>query len=173
MDRSGSRSTGRAAGFDAASRLSAPAVVLLAEPSGCNLFGSGRSIARAVPDLLRSVVLTGASHCDFEGPTNKFCQRVCGGSSPEMQSRAREETVAAVVEMLRGSVAAPARIAPRGCDALTPGAALRGRGGLPRGQSAFTASQNFLRVPGHLHPAPFAHRACRRGRSGTSSARCL
>ena len=90
-------------GVQAASRLSAPAVVLLAEPSACNLFGSGRSIARAAPGLLWSSVLSGASHCDFEGPTNKLCQRVCGGSSSEMQSRAREETVDAVVEMLRGS----------------------------------------------------------------------
>jgi dienelactone hydrolase len=100
VDRTGS-------GVHAASRLTAPAVVLLAEPSVCNLFGSGRSIAGAVPDLLRSVFLSGASHCDFEGPTNKFCQRVCGGSSSEMQSRAREETVGAVVEMLLGSAARP------------------------------------------------------------------
>ena len=96
VDRTGS-------GLYAASRLTAPTVVLLAEPSGCNLFGSGRLIARAVPGLLRSTVLRGASHCDFEGPTNKLCQRVCGGSSSEMQSRAREETVDAVLEMLRGS----------------------------------------------------------------------
>lgn len=96
VDRTGS-------GVQAASRLTAPAVVLLAEPSACNLFGSGRSIARAAPRLLRSVVLSGASHCDFEGPTNKLCQRICGGSSPEMQSRAREETVGAVVEMLQAS----------------------------------------------------------------------
>ena len=73
----------------------------------CNLFGSGRSIAHAVPDLMRSVFLSGASHCDFEGPTNNFCQRVCGGSSSEMQSRAREETVGAVVEMLLGSATRP------------------------------------------------------------------
>ena len=105
VDRTGS-------GVHAASRLTAPAVVLLAEPSGCNLFGSGRSIARAVPGLLRSVVLSGASHCDFEGPTNKLCQRICGGSSSEMQLRAREETVGAVVEMLRGSAARPTDSVP-------------------------------------------------------------
>ncbi len=98
VDRTGS-------GVHAASRVTAPAVVLLAEPSGCNLFGSGRSIARAIPGLLRSTVLRGASHCDFEGPTNKLCQRVCGGSSLEMQARARKETVGAVLEMLRGSAA--------------------------------------------------------------------
>jgi dienelactone hydrolase len=100
VDRTGS-------GIHAASRLTIPAVVMLAEPSICNLFGSARSIARAVPDLLRSVVLSGASHCDFEGPTNRFCEKVCGGSSSEMQSRAREETVRAVVEMLRSSATRP------------------------------------------------------------------
>jgi dienelactone hydrolase len=100
VDRTGS-------GIHAASRLTMPAVVLLAEPSVCNLFGSGRSIARAVPELLRSVFLGGASHCDFEGPTNKFCERACGGSSSEMQSRAREETVSAVVQMLLGPAARP------------------------------------------------------------------
>jgi len=100
VDRTGS-------GVQAASRLTAPAVVLLAEPSACNLFGSGRSIARAAPGLLRSTALRGASHCDFEGPTNKFCQRVCGGSSSEMQLRAREATVDAVMEMLRSSASRP------------------------------------------------------------------
>ena len=105
VDRTGS-------GVQAASRLTAPAVVLLAEPSGCNLFGSGRSIARALPDLMRSLALAGASHCDFEGPTNKLCQRVCGNSSSEMQERAREETVDAVLEMLRASAARPTDGAP-------------------------------------------------------------
>ena len=86
----------------AASQLTSPAVVLLAEPSACNLFGSGRSIARAVPWLLRSTMLHGASHCDFEGPTNKFCKAMCGGGSSWKQARARQETVDAAVEMLRG-----------------------------------------------------------------------
>jgi acetyl esterase/lipase len=88
----------------AASQLTSPAVVLLAESSACNLFGSGRSIARALPWLLRSTKLPGASHCDFEGPTNKFCKVMCGGSSPRMQLRARQEAVHAAVEILRGPV---------------------------------------------------------------------
>jgi dienelactone hydrolase len=87
-------------GIRAASQLAAPAVVLLAEPSGCNLFGSGRSIADAVPNLLRSTFLRGASHCDFESPTNRFCRVVCGESSPGMQALAQEETVNAAIEML-------------------------------------------------------------------------
>jgi acetyl esterase/lipase len=91
----------------AASLLTSPAVVLLAEPSGCNLFGSGRSIARAVPGLLRSTKLHGASHCDFEGPTNKFCRVMCGASSSRMQEHARQEIVRAAAEMLRGPADAP------------------------------------------------------------------
>jgi dienelactone hydrolase len=105
VDRTGS-------GVHAASQLGSPAVVLLADPSGCNLYGSGRSIARAVPGLLRSIVLEGASHCDFEGPTNKLCQRVCGGSNSAMQAFARDETVRAVVELLRGSGARQTTVLP-------------------------------------------------------------
>lgn len=89
-------------GINAAEQLTSPAVVLLAEPSSCNLFGSGRSIARAVPGLLRYTLIPGASHCDFEGPTNKLCRVVCGESSSEMQALAREATVGATLEILRG-----------------------------------------------------------------------
>lgn len=87
-------------GVDAAAKLTAPAVVLLAGASGCNLFGSGRSIARAVPHLLRSTVWKDASHCDFEDPTTNLCRTLCGRSSSEMQVRIRGETVNATMEML-------------------------------------------------------------------------
>jgi pimeloyl-ACP methyl ester carboxylesterase len=93
---------GTGAALYAAPRLNSRAVVLLGEPSTCNLFGSGRAIARAVPALLRSTMLHGASHCDFEEPTNKFCKVVCGGSSSRMQVRARQETVHAALELLGG-----------------------------------------------------------------------
>jgi dienelactone hydrolase len=99
-------------GVHAASQLASPAVVLLADPSTCNLYGSSGSIARAVPGLLHTIVLGGASHCDFEGPTNKFCQRICGGSSSQMQAFAREETVRAAVELLRASGAKQTTVLP-------------------------------------------------------------
>ena len=100
VDRTGS-------GAHAAARMTSPAVVLLAERSGCNLYGSARSIARAVPRLLRSTLLHGASHCDFEGPTTKLCRVICGESSPGIQALARDATVTAAVEMLRGGVNHP------------------------------------------------------------------
>jgi len=87
-------------GADAAAQLTAPAVVLLAERSSCNLYGSGKALGRAVPRLLRSKLLEGASHCDFESPTNNFCRFICGRSPPGTAELAREETVDAALEML-------------------------------------------------------------------------
>jgi pimeloyl-ACP methyl ester carboxylesterase len=87
-------------GKDAAGRLDAPAVVLLADASGCNLFGSGRSLARALPPGSRSQIFEGASHCDFEAPTNNVCRVMCGGASDAMQEQIRHATVDAAVELL-------------------------------------------------------------------------
>jgi pimeloyl-ACP methyl ester carboxylesterase len=87
-------------GVRAASKLESPALVLLAEPSACNLFGSGRSIARAAPRLLRVERIRGASHCDFESPTTKLCRAVCGESTADSRALARGHTVAAVLELL-------------------------------------------------------------------------
>jgi pimeloyl-ACP methyl ester carboxylesterase len=87
-------------GARAAARLESPAVVLLAEPSVCNLFGSGKAIAQAAPSLLRSKRVHGASHCDFEGPTTQFCRTVCGRSAPGMAAIVRGEAVEAAREML-------------------------------------------------------------------------
>ncbi len=93
VDRTG---TGR----DAAAAISAPAIVLLAQPSGCNLFVSGRSIARALPHLRRMEVIEGASHCDFESPSNNFCRVMCLGGSDGLTLRIRLATVAATLELL-------------------------------------------------------------------------
>jgi pimeloyl-ACP methyl ester carboxylesterase len=87
-------------GADAAARLAVPAIVLVADSSPCNLLGSGRTLARAAPRLVRTTKIEGASHCDFESPTNNFCRVVCGASTPDRESRVRDETVAATLELL-------------------------------------------------------------------------
>ncbi|HET9046143.1 MAG TPA: hypothetical protein VFO33_04225 [Casimicrobiaceae bacterium] len=94
VDRSGTASR-------AASKLAAPAFVLLGEPSVCNLFGSGKSIAQAAPTLVRSQRVRGASHCDFEGPTTNFCRTVCGKSPRGTDEVVRHHTVTAALDMLR------------------------------------------------------------------------
>jgi dienelactone hydrolase len=115
------------AGVDAARRLEAPAVVLLADASVCNLFGSGRTIARAAPKLVRSERVRGASHCDFEGPTNNFCRAVCGRSARGMAQTVRSEAVGAALQMLeRTDVEAPFAPEPRGSLSSDRAAARRG-----------------------------------------------
>jgi dienelactone hydrolase len=113
VDRTGS-------GRDAASQLAAPAVVMLADASACNLFASGRSIARVVPHLLRTTFVDGASHCDFEDPTNNMCRALCGSSSSTMQTVIRDETVTTALEMLRSASGATTNVesndAPRATE---------------------------------------------------------
>lgn len=90
-------------GLYAASNLGTPAIVLLGNASACNLFGSGRSLAQAVPRLVRSKKIDGASHCDFESPTNRVCTTFCGGASRDKQIEAQNETVLAALELLTAS----------------------------------------------------------------------
>lgn len=97
-------------GKQAAAELAAPAVVLLGGASSCNLFGSGRDIARALPHLVRTMAWKEASHCDFEDPTNNFCRVLCGKSSAQMQARIRYETVGATLELLGMAAAAAMRM---------------------------------------------------------------
>ena len=99
-----------------ASKVTAPAVVLLGKSSLCNLYGSGSVIARAIPGLLRATVVAGASHCDFEGPTNSVCRTACGHGSNEMRTLIREEAVRAVAELLRAPVLTQTNLVNAGAD---------------------------------------------------------
>lgn len=117
-------------GSDAAAQLDAPAIVLLGGASSCNLFGSGRAIAKALPHLVRTMALKDASHCDFEDPTNNFCRVMCGKSSAQMQARIRGETVRAALELLatakekgkemEGAATVPPAAMPEDSDPVGP-----------------------------------------------------
>jgi len=99
-------------GSEAAAQLDAPAIVLLGGASSCNLFGSGRDIARALPHLVRTLAYKEASHCDFEDPTNNLCRVLCGKSSLRMQALIRDETVRATLELLGMAAARPEILPP-------------------------------------------------------------
>lgn len=86
----------------AAGRLEVPAVVLLADDSSCNLFGSGRQVGRALATLVWMRRIDGASHCDFEGPTNRVCTHLCGRASADHQREARVAAVGAALDFLAG-----------------------------------------------------------------------
>ena len=60
-----------------------------------------------MPTLLRAQRLHGASHCDFEGPTNSFCRNVCGKGARGMDETVRRETVDAALAMLRERAGPP------------------------------------------------------------------
>ncbi len=89
-------------GAAAAAEVASPAVVMLAEPSLCNLVTSGEAIANALPHRLRTLTVAGSSHCDFEDPTNAMCEAACGRGSQEMRETIRAEIVATVRELLAG-----------------------------------------------------------------------
>ena len=96
VDRTGS-------GSRAAAQMQSPAIVMLAEPSLCNLMTSGRAIAEALPRRWRTVDVTDASHCDFEDPTNNVCRAMCGGSSDATREEIRNEIVVTTRELLEAA----------------------------------------------------------------------
>jgi len=92
---------------DAAARVTAPVTVFYGDASNCNLFGSARGIGQAAPALAHLRKFEGASHCDFESPTNRVCTVLCGGGSTDRQREIVAETVAAAREFLALPSGAP------------------------------------------------------------------
>jgi dienelactone hydrolase len=80
----------------AARALKTPAIVLRARSSPCNAFGSPKKIAAWLRNRIAFELVEGASHCDFENPTNWRCEVLCGRSDPAAQAQIIEETVRAV-----------------------------------------------------------------------------
>lgn len=99
-------------GAAAAAQVASPAVVMLAEPSLCNLVTSGEAIAEALPHRLRTLTVTGASHCDFEDPTNAMCEAACGHGSAEVRATIRTEVVTTVRELLAHAIPDAAQTIP-------------------------------------------------------------
>ena len=71
-------------GLGAAARADVPLVGLAGPPAACNAEGNGLAAFAAPPPgagAARSVELVpGATHCDFEAPTNWLCELACGAS---------------------------------------------------------------------------------------------
>ena len=63
-------------GARAAARVTAPIHGLFGEPAACNAYGNGRDVLARAP-LAHSETAGGASHCDFEAPTDNLCRLVC------------------------------------------------------------------------------------------------
>jgi pimeloyl-ACP methyl ester carboxylesterase len=83
-------------GRNAARKLDIPAYLLRAPSSRCNAFSIAEPWRDALPKLAADRVFDGATHCDFEWPTDGVCKAACGGTD---DARRRE-----IAEALDGAI---------------------------------------------------------------------
>jgi dienelactone hydrolase len=88
-------------GLAAASRLRTEALLLRAPPSRCNAEAVAAPWSAALQGLWRDELITGASHCDFESPTDWMCRLACGEADPARQQRVRQGLLDAAARWLR------------------------------------------------------------------------
>jgi pimeloyl-ACP methyl ester carboxylesterase len=88
-------------GLAAAGRLRVEALLLRAPPSRCNAEAVAAPWAAALPALWRDEVMAGASHCDFESPSDWICRLACGDTDPARQQRVRQGLLDAADRWLR------------------------------------------------------------------------
>jgi dienelactone hydrolase len=88
-------------GLAAASRLRTEALLLRAPPSRCNAEAVAAPWGTALPALWRDELISDASHCDFELPTDWMCRLACGEADPARQHRVRQGLLDAAARWLR------------------------------------------------------------------------
>lgn len=88
-------------GLAAAGRLRTEALLLRAPPSRCNADAVAAPWAAALPALWRDEVVAGASHCDFESPTDWICRLACGEPDPARQQQVRQGLLDAAARWMR------------------------------------------------------------------------
>jgi dienelactone hydrolase len=94
------RGEGGALGGDFAPSLKTEALLLRAPPSRCNAQSVAAPWGRLLPRLLQDTVIEGASHCDFESPTDWMCRVACGETDPRRQAAVRAGLMEAVERWL-------------------------------------------------------------------------
>jgi pimeloyl-ACP methyl ester carboxylesterase len=90
-------------GREAARRLQVPVWLLRSPSSRCNAYSIAEPWVEALPNLVVDRVLPAASHCDFEDPTDRLCEFVCGRADPARQAAVQ----AFLLEAVRGAMASP------------------------------------------------------------------
>jgi hypothetical protein len=74
---------------------------LLRGPSSrCNAYAIAEPWVEALPNLVDDRMLPAASHCDFEDPTDRLCEFVCGRADPARQAAVQ----AFLLEAVRGAM---------------------------------------------------------------------
>lgn len=72
-------------GLAAAGRLRTEALLLRGPPSRCNAEAVAAPWGIVLPSLWRDELIAGASHCDFESPSDWMCRLACGDTDPVRQ----------------------------------------------------------------------------------------
>ena len=109
-------------GIGMARRLDRPLIGLRGELSRCNAEGNGRLVFASAPRG-RLTAIPGASHCEFESPTDGLCEVLCDGDRAGAWGRRQEilrRSVMAVTGLLSGTNRTYAGAAGMGKPKRTP-----------------------------------------------------
>jgi dienelactone hydrolase len=87
-------------GVVAARRLTLETLLLRAPASSCNAQSVAASWRLEFKALWRDELISGASHCDFEAPTDWLCRLVCGDTDASRQSMVRQGLLDAAARWL-------------------------------------------------------------------------
>jgi dienelactone hydrolase len=77
-------------GLAAAQTLLVPAVLLRGPPTFCNAYGISAPWGPVLSALVEERLIEGASHCDFEAPTDHWCTLFCGATDAARQQVVRD-----------------------------------------------------------------------------------
>jgi len=100
FDRVLSNETERA-GITASRKLTTETLLLRAPASRCNANAVAAPWGTELKALWRDELIAGASHCDFEAPSDWKCRLACGDTDPARQSQVRQGILDAAARWLQ------------------------------------------------------------------------
>ena len=89
------------AGITASKRLTTEALLLRAPASSCNAKAVAAPWGSEMKTLWRDELIDGASHCDFEAPSDWKCRLACGDTDPARQLQVRQGILDAAARWLQ------------------------------------------------------------------------
>lgn len=89
------------AGITASRKLTTKALLLRAPASRCNANAVTAPWGAELKALWRDDLIAGASHCDFEAPTDWKCRLACGDTDPARQLQVRQGILDAAARWLQ------------------------------------------------------------------------
>jgi len=89
------------AGITASRRLTTEALILRAPASRCNANAVAAPWGSELKTIWRDELIAGASHCDFEAPSDWKCRLACGDTDPARQFQVRQGLLDAAARWLQ------------------------------------------------------------------------